>query len=200
MVNNGRLHRGDSGAAGDIGHVRATDDPSARCRCGKVGCLEAVASGWALVRTLSEYARSGRSPLLAERLATTGRITGEHIGEAAAAGDDVVREALAWSARVTGRAIAGIVNFANPGVLVLGGGVLRSGPLYFDEFRRAVLDTTIELAAQNLTIRTASMDFTEGTTGGALLAAQNLLRPESLRIWLADGTPLGSASALQEAA
>ena len=50
LVTGGRLHRGDSGAAGDIGHVRVTDDPAAVCRCGKTGCLEAVAGGWALVR------------------------------------------------------------------------------------------------------------------------------------------------------
>src|SRR3712207_3399776 len=54
LVTGGRLHRGDSGAAGDIGHVRVTDDPAARCRCGRTGCLEAVAGGWALVRRLAE--------------------------------------------------------------------------------------------------------------------------------------------------
>jgi predicted NBD/HSP70 family sugar kinase len=200
LVTGGRLHRGDSGAAGDIGHIPVTDDPSARCRCGKTGCLEAVASGWAMVRSLSEHASSGRSPLLAERLAQRGRITGEDIGAATAAGDDVVREAVARAARVTGRAIAGVVNFANPGVLVLGGGVLRSGALFADVFRRAVLDETIELAASNLHIRTASLGFAEGTTGAALLVAHNLLRPEALRLWLADGTPVGAAHALQEAA
>jgi glucokinase-like ROK family protein len=200
LVTNGRLHRGDSGAAGDIGHVRVTDDPAAVCRCGKTGCLEAVAGGWALVRTLTQHARSGASPLLAERLAETGRVTGEHIGQATAAGDPLVIDAVRAAARVTGTTIAGVVNFANPGILVLGGGVIRSSPLFFDEFRRAVLDGAIELAARDLTIRTASLDFAEGITGGALLVADNLLRPEALRLWLVDGTPVGSAHALQNAA
>jgi glucokinase-like ROK family protein len=200
LVTGGRVHRGDSGAAGDIGHVRVIDDPAARCRCGKTGCLEAVASGWALVRALTEHARSGASPVLAERLAATGRLTGEHIGEATAAGDPLVLEAVRAAGRDTGTAIAGVVNFANPGVLVLGGGVIRSSPVFFDAFRQAVLDRTIEPASRNLTIRTASLDFTEGMTGAALLAAENLLRPDVLRIWLADGTPVGSADALQDAA
>jgi predicted NBD/HSP70 family sugar kinase len=200
LVTHGRLHRGDSGAAGDIGHVRVTDDPAAVCRCGKTGCLEAVAAGWALIRTLTEQARSGASPLLAERLAATGRITGEHIGEAAAAGDPVVTGAVRAAARVTGTAMAGVVNFANPGTLVLGGGAIRFGPLFFDEFRRAVLEGAIELAARDLTIRTSSLDFAEGVTGGGLLAVHNLLRPEALRLWLADGTPVHSAGALQTAA
>jgi predicted NBD/HSP70 family sugar kinase len=200
LVTGGRLHRGDSGAAGDIGHVRVTDDPAARCRCGRTGCLEAVAGGWALVRSLTEDARSGRSPFLAERLAATGRVTGEDVGAATAAGDEVVRAAVTRAARVTGSAIAGVVNFANPGTLVLGGGAIRSSGLFFDEFRHAVLGGTIELAAQALTIRTSSLGFAEGTTGAALLVAENLLRPAALQLWLAAGTPVAAADRLQAVA
>ncbi|WP_433306101.1 ROK family protein [Actinoplanes sp. CA-030573] len=200
LVTNGRLHRGDSGAAGDIGHVRVTDDPAAICRCGKTGCLEAVAGGWAVRRRLSEHARTGASPLLARRLAERGHIVPADIGYAAEAGDAVVHDAVAGSARLTGRTIAGVVNFANPGTLVLGGGVIRYGRLFFDEFRAAVLAATIELAARNLTIRTASLDFHEGTVGGALLAADRLFRPESLRVWLADGSPVPAAEQLQTTA
>jgi predicted NBD/HSP70 family sugar kinase len=199
LVTDGRLHRGDSGAAGDIGHVRVTDDPAALCRCGKTGCLEALASGWSLVRTLTERAQAGDVPFLADRLAAQGSLTAEDIGQATASGDEIVRSAVTTAARVTGTAIAGVVNFANPGTLVLGGGVLRAG-LFFEEFRRAVLDAGIELATQNLTIRPASLDDTEGTTGAALLAAENLLRPAALRIWLGDGSPIASAAELQAAA
>nr|WP_281371786.1 ROK family protein [Petropleomorpha daqingensis] len=198
LVTDGRLHRGDSGAAGDIGHVRVTDDPDALCRCGKTGCLEVLAGGWSLVRTLTERARAGDVPFLAERLATQGHLTAEDVGAAAAAGDEIVRSAVTTSARVTGTTIAGVVNFANPGTLVLGGGVLRAG-LFFEEFRQAVLDAGIELATQNLTIRPASLGDTEGTTGAALLAAENLLRPAALRIWLGDGSPIASAAELQAA-
>jgi predicted NBD/HSP70 family sugar kinase len=199
LVTDGRLHRGDSGAAGDIGHVPVTDDPSAVCRCGKTGCLEALAGGWSLVRTLTEQARAGEIPVLATRLAATGGLTAEDIGQAAEA-DDEVRAAVVRAARVTGRAIAGVVNFANPGTLVLGGGVLRTGDLFFEEFRQAVLDSAIELATRDLTVRAASLDDTEGTTGAALLAAENLLRPSALQIWLADGSPVRSAGRLQTAA
>jgi predicted NBD/HSP70 family sugar kinase len=191
LVTNGRLHRGDSGAAGDIGHARVAGAHGAPCRCGKAGCLEAVAGGWALLRALASDASSGASPVLADRLRRAGRLTAADIGAAVAAGDPVVCRAVRRSARMTGRAVAGVVNFANPGTLVLGGGVIRDSPLFFDEFRRAVLDGTIELAARNLTIRTASLNFAEGTIGGALLVADHLFRPSSLRAWLPAGTPAG---------
>ena len=195
----GRLHRGDSGAAGDIGHVRVTDDPAARCRCGKTGCLEALAAGWSLVQTLSGHARSGASPVLADQLARRGRVTVADIGTAVAAGDELVRATVVRSARVTGAAIAAVVNFANPGTLVLGGGGIRYSPLFFEEFRRAVLEGTVELAARRLTIRTASLDFAEGTTGAALLALHAVFAPAALRLWLADGSPVAAAGRLQAA-
>ena len=112
----------------------------------------------------------------------------------------MVQAAVRRAARVTGTAIAGVVNFANPGTLVLGGGVLRTGSVFFDEFRRRCSTARSSSRRANLTIRTASLDFAEGTTGGALLAIDNLLRPEALRIWLGDGSPVGSADRLQGAA
>jgi hypothetical protein len=43
IVVKGRLHRGAQGCAGDVGHMQVTDDPAVVCRCGNVGCLEALA-------------------------------------------------------------------------------------------------------------------------------------------------------------
>ena len=77
---------------------------------------------------------------------------------------------------------------------------MRTGNLFFEEFRQAVLDGGIELATRGLTIRTASLADTEGTTGAALLAAENLLRPRALQLWLADGTPVAATARLQSAA
>ena len=61
LLSQGRIHRGANGAAGDIGHVRVAGS-DALCRCGKVGCLEAVAGGWALVRDAEARRRRGRRP------------------------------------------------------------------------------------------------------------------------------------------
>ena len=189
LVTNGHLHRGDSGAAGDIGHVHVTDDKRAVCRCGKTGCLEAVAGGWALLNQLEAAARAGKAPWAAQRLAEVGALALGDLGTAEAHGDRIVARMSRDNARVTGQAIAGVVNFANPGTLVLGGGAIRGSSLFFDTFRETVLENTIELATRNLTIRPASLDFYEGAIGGALLALDHLLRPAALRAWLADGDP-----------
>ncbi len=48
IISEGRLHRGAQGSAGDVGHIQVVDDPSVICRCGNIGCLEALAGGAAL--------------------------------------------------------------------------------------------------------------------------------------------------------
>ena len=45
IISGGRIHRGAQGSAGDVGHIQVTDDPTVICRCGNVGCLEALAGG-----------------------------------------------------------------------------------------------------------------------------------------------------------
>ena len=200
LITGGRLHRGDTGAAGDIGHVKVTDDPSALCRCGKTGCLEAVAGGWAVVKQVTRAAEAGNSPFIAERLARNGRVMPADVGLAAVSGDPAAREAYRQSAEIIGTTIAGVVNFANPGTVVLGGGFIRVGDLFFADFKNALLNGLIELASNKLTVRLASLEFDEGAIGAALLAANGLLAPAALRTWLSNGTPIGSALRVQTAA
>ncbi len=66
LLSQGRIHRGANGAAGDIGHVRVAGS-DALCRCGKIGCLEAVAGGWALVRDAEIAVAEGATGALAQR-------------------------------------------------------------------------------------------------------------------------------------
>lgn len=200
LVTDGRLHRGDTGAAGDIGHFRVTDDPDAVCRCGRIGCLAAVASGWGLSRILTGAAERGESPVLAAVLQQHGRITGYDIGQATTEGDPTTVAAVRRAAHLTGLTVAGVVNFSNPGVLVVGGSALRGSTVFFDAFKAAVLEQTIELAARRLAIRPSSGEYETGAQGGALLVIRRLFRPQALQLWLGAGTPIGSAVRLQELA
>ena len=67
IISDGRLHRGAQGSAGDVGHIQVVDDPSVVCRCGNIGCLEALAGGAAIGRDGEAAARDGRSPTAARR-------------------------------------------------------------------------------------------------------------------------------------
>src|SRR3954451_23765790 len=61
IVSDGRLHRGAQGSAGDVGHIQVSEDPGVVCRCGNIGCLEALAGGDAIGRAGEAAARAGRS-------------------------------------------------------------------------------------------------------------------------------------------
>lgn len=196
LITAGRLHRGNSGAAGDIGHVRVVPDPAIRCRCGKTGCLEAIAGGWALVRSLSSLAKSGRNVRLTTLLAGRDSLISADIGTAAAAGDHDVIAAAIEAGDQLGRTVAGVVNFANPGTLVIGGGVLRMGEVFFDHIRSAVVADLTELASRGLVIRKTSLGGDAGVVGAVSLAVQGLFDRETLASWVALGSPLRSNQAI----
>ncbi len=126
-----------------------------------------------------------------------GRITLGDIGRAAHEGDPLSLEMLMTRAQVLGEVAASLVNFVNPGQLVIGGGVLRAGTDPLDRIRDIVLRRSTRLASDGLTVRAASLDQMEGVIGAALLAAENLLAPPALALWVEDAIPLGHAAALQ---
>ena len=61
IISDGRLHRGAQGSAGDVGHIQVSDDPAVICRCGNIGCLEALAGGAAMAGPGEAAAEEGRS-------------------------------------------------------------------------------------------------------------------------------------------
>ncbi|MDF2555686.1 MAG: xylR3, partial [Microbacterium sp.] len=126
LLSRGRVHRGANGAAGDIGHVRVRDS-DAVCRCGKIGCLEAVAGGWALVRDAELAIADGAGGYLAERVADGERVTPEAISLAASDGDALAISLIQQSAKVAGESIATLVNVFNPSIIVIGGAVASAG-------------------------------------------------------------------------
>src|SRR5882757_8970695 len=89
LISGGRLHRGAQGCAGDVGHVAVLDDATIVCRCGKIGCLEAVVGGAALAREAAAAAADGRSPFLAEAALDGHRLEARDVARAAEFGDPI---------------------------------------------------------------------------------------------------------------
>jgi predicted NBD/HSP70 family sugar kinase len=183
LLSHGRLHRGANGAAGDIGHVRVPGS-DALCRCGKIGCLEAVAGGWALVRDAEARLADGAGG----RLAQSDQLTPEVISIAAEDGDALAISLIQASAHVVGESIATLVNVFNPGVIVIGGAVAAAGELYLAEVRQRVYELSLPLATRDLTITQSVNDKREPLRGGAELAREQLFEVTFPR-WFADGRP-----------
>lgn len=187
LLSRGRLHRGANGAAGDIGHVRVPGSEAA-CRCGKIGCLEAVAGGWALVRDAEAALDEGASGALAAMRERGTTIDPEAIAKAAENGDPLSISLMQRAARVVGESVAALVNMFNPGVIVVGGAVASAGELFLAEVRQRVYELSLPLATRDLAIVQSVNDQRESLRGGADLAREQLFDITFPR-WFADGRP-----------
>ena len=199
LISDGVLHRGAQGAAGDIGHIQVVDDPTVVCRCGNVGCLEAVAGGAALARDGERAALEGRSPALATVLDATGTVTAEDVGRAAGHGDAASIGLLQASGRQIGMTLASIVNFFNPSLVVVGGGVASSGDVLLAAVRQAVYGRSLPLATRDLVVHNSVLGPIAGVTGAAVMVLDQLFTVACLPRWIDRGSPAGLPELADEA-
>lgn len=139
LVRGGTLHRGAAGLGGEVGHLRLVPE-GMPCGCGASGCLEAHASGTALLREVRE-AVAVRGPGTAALLRQAGgveAIDGPLVSRLAAAGDPFCREALAALGRRLGEGIASLVAVLDPALVVVGGGVAEAGELVLGSLRASL--------------------------------------------------------------
>jgi predicted NBD/HSP70 family sugar kinase len=166
IVSGGRLQRGAQGTAGDLGHVHVSGHDDVRCRCGNLGCLEAVAAG----------------PALAAILTSRGvpAATGQDVVDLVRAGDpdaiDVVRQA----GRDIGGVVATMVNVINPSMVVIGGQLSAAGEHLLAGIREVVYQRSLPLATEHLVIRTSRAGAEAGVLGAAAMAIEHVLSPEAV--------------------
>jgi glucokinase-like ROK family protein len=191
LISAGRLHRGAQGAAGDVGHVAVGGYDSVICRCGNPGCLEAIAGGAALARDATTAAAEGRSSFLAARLAERVKLTVRDVIEAADHGDAAAVELLNRSGNLVGQMLATLVNFYNPSLVIIGGGVAMAGDMYLATIRQDVYRRSLPLATRDLRIVRSSNIETIGLRGAAFVVLDELFSRTHLGRWINDGTPAG---------
>ena len=168
----GELYRGAYGVAPELGHLRLVPD-GRPCPCGKRGCWERYCSGTALVTTTLELLARGPAAgtLASEAAADPGRITGRRVAAAARKGDPVALRAMGELARWLGEGLALVADVFDPEVVVVGGGVSESAPMFLDEAREHYAAVVTGSGHRPLArIRAAQLSENSGVVGAALLA------------------------------
>ena len=174
IVVDGKLRLGALGAAGEIGHQTILRD-GPRCGCGNRGCLEALASGPALVGEGIRLMQSGLAPVLFEMVSgNAGAVSPKEMGAAARSGDMEVREAIARVGSWLGIGIANMVTALYPDLVVLGGSVAALDDLLLDPVRETVKERVRMFPAQDLPIERSLLGDSAGILGGIALAAAKL--------------------------
>ena len=153
LIIDGKLFRGSTYAAGEIGHIPINEKGPA-CGCGAFGCLETYI---------------GNRRILAHARGVFGReVTLEEISRLASAGDRKAAGVWEYVGAKLGTGLAGVVNLLNPDCVVIGGGVANAGTVLFDSVRVTLLRRAMPMQAKHVKIRKAQL-ADPGIIGACLL-------------------------------
>ncbi len=167
IIVNGKIVRGADNAAGEIGHIKLEMQNGAICGCGDTGCMEAYASGPAIVALAEEYIKGGKSTKYRE-LANPD-ITPYVVAEAAKQGDAVARRIFRIVGEYIGIGLSSVVNLLNPEKIIVGGGVADAGDILIKPLERALKDRAMPISGSSVEIVPAQLGNTAGVIGASLL-------------------------------
>ena len=164
-VLNGKLFRGSTGNALEVGHMTvATEGP--RCGCGNLGCAEALGSGTAIGKRAKEAVLSN----VVTSLKNYENVTAKEVFKEAANGDRVAENILNTSLTYLGIAVANTITNFDPEKVVVGGGVVNGGDIVIDTIKNVVEERCMAAFVENCTIEKAVLGGKAGVLGAAALA------------------------------
>ena len=168
IVLNGKLVRGASNAAGEIGHIKMDMTGGPLCGCGDYGCFEAYASGPAIVTMAKEYISGGKSAKYKE-MATDGIISPYIVAQAALQGDSVSIQIFKQMGKIIGLGLSSVINLLNPEKIIIGGGVADAGDILLEPIKQTIKERTMPIQASAVEIVPAQLANTAGVIGASLL-------------------------------
>lgn len=164
-VLNGKLYRGSTGNALEVGHMTvSTEGP--RCGCGNVGCAESFASGTAIGKRAKEAVTTN----VATALKKYDNVTAKEVFIEASNGDRVSQEILNTALIYLGITVGNVITNFDPQKVVLGGGVINGGEIVIETVKREVEARCLKPFVENCSIEKAILGGKAGVLGAAALA------------------------------
>lgn len=169
IVHGGKLHRGGSGTAGEIGHVVVVPD-GLPCGCGGHGCLESYASRTAVAKSVVYDLSRGFDSVLRDKVdPAKGILRSKALAQALESKDSVATRAINRAAHYMGLGLTNVINFYNPTRIVMGGGLIEAVPLYLELAEEEARRRSLRIPARKTEIVKAELGDFAGTIGAALL-------------------------------
>lgn len=172
VIVNGEPIRGVNRMAGELAHIKVGDRQEP-CTCGGSGCLDAIASGAALVR----------------QLRASGIDVG-HVSQVVAMANDGVPEAVQAvrdAGRSIGEALSTVVNLLNPDAIAIWGYLADAEALLFSGIREGLYRGALPESSEPLALVTATLGELAGALGASRMVIGEVLKPESVDRILASG-------------
>jgi predicted NBD/HSP70 family sugar kinase len=160
------IYRGSHGTAGDIGHIRVAGRDDVICRCGNLGCLEAVAGAGTIAVRLAQAGVQAENGLDVVRMVRGGDPRAIML----------VREA----GRSLGEVLGGCVNFFNPSVIVIGGDLGGAYEHVVAGVREVTFRRALPAASRDLRMVPSRLGDRAGVIGAAMMVVEQVLAPEAI--------------------
>lgn len=173
IIVNGSILNGESGMAGEIGHIKVEHN-GAHCNCGGNGCLETISSATGIKRQGMESVLTNPNSKLAKQYKVQGEITAKDVIDLAKVGDETCVKIIDYSCDILGKVLANIGTVINPSKIIIGGGVSRAGDFLLDKIEVAFRKHAIPKLHQICELKIAQLGNDAGILGGAFLVKQNL--------------------------
>ncbi len=175
VVSGGKMLSGFTNTAGELGHITIEIDGPV-CTCGNHGCLESLASGWAIGRDAREMAAAnpGQGAKLLELAeGKIENINAEIVEKAFRDNDSLAKDIIQRAARALSAGMVGIVNAFNPCRLILGGGVLEGLQEIIKIVENGIRENALVASTSKLEVIPAKLHNEAGVIGAAALVFQS---------------------------
>ena len=181
VIVDGHLLYGQDCAVGEFGHTHVTEGGPA-CKCGSIGCLEAIAGTGAIVaRIRKALAEGAQSQVLSMAAGDVENITAWMVLMAAKAGDKICSNIVAEVANNLGLGVSNLVNLFNPAVVVLDKRLEMAGDLFLDQVLQVVKRQALSNSVAGLSLTFATLGNEPGLLGMGLILLDKHFEIPALR-------------------
>ncbi len=170
----GKIYYGKSGYAGEFGHIPLFNN-EILCHCGKKGCLETEASGWALTRMFKDKIKEGSTSIITATKSNVEDIEMDDIIFAANNDDVLAIELIGIIGSNIGRGIALLINIFNPELVILGGSLSNAGEFIRLPIKSAINKYSLNLVNSDTKMFMSNLGEQSGIIGACLLVRNKVL-------------------------
>ena len=183
IAENGRIRYGATGTAGEIGHI-IVDAGGRPCGCGGNGCLEAYASRTAIEARILGALKKGRKSIITDFMKDNKPISSSMIRKALEHKDELITQVLFEASDYLSNGLATIINFYNPELIVLGGGLIEAVDEFYQRTITKAKTKALPIPARKIQFKKAELGDFSGVIGACFLEdLQKNRTPDSVQVF-----------------
>jgi len=170
IISCGNILVGSNNAAGEIGHM-VVDVNGPQCSCGNRGCLEAIASGWAIAKAVKKQVQQNSKYAKAVIDEANGEeISALHVSRCASRGDAFASEIMNTAFGALAAGAISIANIFNPERIIFGGGVFHGQSEWPGKIAEEIQKRALKAVSQKISVLPATLGCYSGVIGASIIA------------------------------